>query len=103
MRRCIFARVKFLSRVVHCLEFAAIDRNAGSSEQSHAAQSATNRAQTRRIARVVFVEELNLAELEFSGVDPEATDRPFVSFIGAVKALYLRLSQSGLVEPTARA
>jgi hypothetical protein len=67
MRRCIFARVKFLSRVVHCLEFAAIDRNAGSSEQSHAAQSATNRAQTRRIARVVFVEELNLAELEFSG------------------------------------
>jgi transposase len=24
----------------------------------------------------VFVEELNLAELEFSGVDPEATDRP---------------------------
>jgi hypothetical protein len=37
--------------VVHCPEFAAIDRNAGSSEQSHAAQSATNRALTRRIAR----------------------------------------------------
>ena len=49
----------------------------------------------------VFVEELDLGELGFGGVDPEATGRPFVSSIDAAEALYLRLSQSGSVEPTA--
>jgi transposase len=48
----------------------------------------------------VFVDELDLAELGFSGVDPEATGRP--SYHPA-EALHLRLSQSGAVEPPARA
>jgi transposase len=47
----------------------------------------------------VFVEELDLAELGFSGVDPEATGRP--SYFSTAPALCLRLSQSGPVEPPA--
>ena len=49
----------------------------------------------------VFVDELDLAELGFSGVDPEVTGRPFVSSVGAAEALHLRLSQPGSVEPPA--
>ncbi len=49
----------------------------------------------------VFVEELDLAELGFDGVDSRG-DRPtFVSSVGAAEALYLRLSQPGSVEPAA--
>jgi hypothetical protein len=51
----------------------------------------------------VFVEGLDLAEVRFGGVDPEATGRPFVSSIGAAEALHLRLSQPGSIEPPARA
>jgi transposase len=51
----------------------------------------------------VFVDELDLGELGFGGVDPEATGRPFVSPVDAGEALHLRLSQSGSVEPPARA
>ena len=49
----------------------------------------------------VFVGGLDLAELRFCGVDPEATGRAFVPSVGAVEALHLRLSQSGSVEPPA--
>ncbi len=42
----------------------------------------------------VLVEELDLAELGFGGVDPEATGRAFVSSVGSAEALHLRLSQS---------
>ena len=45
----------------------------------------------------VFVDELDLGDLEFDGVSPEATGRPF----GAAEALHLRLSQSCSIEPTA--
>jgi hypothetical protein len=48
----------------------------------------------------VFVDELDLVELRFGGVDPEATGRPSSS-VGAAEALHLRLSQSGSVEPSA--
>jgi transposase len=48
----------------------------------------------------VFVDELNLAALEFDGVAPEATGRP--SYHPSVAhALHLRLSQSRSVEPAA--
>ena len=47
----------------------------------------------------VFVDELDLAELGFGGVDPEATGRP--SYHPSV-LLNLRLSQSGSVKPTTR-
>ena len=43
----------------------------------------------------VFVDELDLAELGFSGVDPEATGRPSC----AAEALHLRLSQLGPIDP----
>ena len=47
----------------------------------------------------VFVDELDLAELGFSGVDP---DWPaFVSPVGPAEALHLRLPQPGSVEPPA--
>jgi len=51
----------------------------------------------------VFVEELDLAELSFGGVDPEATGRPFLASLGPAEAVHLRLSQSSSVEPSARA
>ena len=47
-----------------------------------------------------FVEELDLAELKFCGVHPEATGRP--SYHPSAP-LHLWLSQSGSVEPSARA
>src|SRR5258707_10722304 len=50
----------------------------------------------------VFVEEIDLAELGFSGVDPEATGRPSSS-VGTAEAVHLRLPQSGSIEPSARA
>jgi hypothetical protein len=50
---------------------------------------------------LTFVEELNLAELGFSGIDPEGYVPSFVSPVGAVEALHLRLSQSGPIEPPA--
>jgi transposase len=47
-----------------------------------------------------FVEALNLFELGFAGVEPEATGRP--SYHPSVlEALHLRLPQSGAVEPAA--
>jgi len=47
-----------------------------------------------------FVEKLELSELGFDGVAPEATGRP--SYHPAVLLkLYLRLPQSGAVEPKA--
>ena len=49
----------------------------------------------------VFVDELDLAELGFSGVDPEATGRPSYHSVDPAEALYLRLSQPGPVEPAA--
>ena len=49
----------------------------------------------------VFVEELDLGGLGFGGVDPEATGRPSYHPSVAAEALYLRLSQSGSVEPAA--
>ena len=50
----------------------------------------------------VFVGGLDLAELRFDGVDPEATGRPaLVPSVGAAQALHLRLSQSCSVEPAA--
>jgi transposase len=51
----------------------------------------------------IFVEELDLADLGFSGVDPEATGRPSYHPSVLLIALHLRLSQSGSVEPVARA
>ena len=47
-----------------------------------------------------FVDRLDLSGLGFDGVAPK-TGRPFVSSVGAAEALYLRLPQSGSVEPTA--
>jgi len=49
----------------------------------------------------VFVDELDLAELGFSGVDPGFTGRPLISSVGPAEALHLRLSQPGPVEPPA--
>ena len=49
----------------------------------------------------VFVDGLDLAELGFDGVAPEATGPAFVSSVSAAEALHLRLSQSGSVEPAA--
>ena len=51
----------------------------------------------------VFADELDLAELGFSGVDPEVTGPAVVSSVGPAEALHLRLSQPGSVEPPARA
>jgi transposase len=51
----------------------------------------------------VFVDELDLAELGFSGVDPRGNRPAFVSPVGPAEALHLRLSQPGSVEPPARA
>jgi len=51
----------------------------------------------------VFVDGLNLVELGFDGVVPEATGRPAYHPSVAAEALYLRLSQSGAVEPAAGA
>ena len=48
----------------------------------------------------VFVDELDLADLGFSGVDPEVRSS-VVSSVDATEALHLRLSQSGAVEPAA--
>ena len=48
-----------------------------------------------------FVDELDLAELGFDGVAPEATGPAFLSSLGAAEALHLRLSQSRSVEPAA--
>ena len=48
----------------------------------------------------VFVDELDLAGLGFSGVDPEATGT-FLSSVGTAEALHLWLSQPGAVEPAA--
>jgi hypothetical protein len=42
----------------------------------------------------VFVDQLDLGELGFSGVDPERTGRTSYRPLGAVEALYLRLSIS---------
>ena len=47
----------------------------------------------------VFVGELDLGDLGFGGVDPEATGRP--SSVDVGEALHLRLSQSGSIEPPA--
>ena len=47
----------------------------------------------------VFVEELDLGELGFGGVDPKATGLALVPPLGSSEALYLRLPQSGAVEP----
>ena len=49
----------------------------------------------------VFVDELDLAELGFSGADPEATGPSFISSVDPAEALHLRLSQPGAVEPAA--
>ncbi len=49
----------------------------------------------------VFVDELDLGDLEFDGVSPEATGPAFLSSFGAAEALHLRLSQSCSIEPTA--
>src|SRR5262249_35007171 len=50
-----------------------------------------------------FVDELDLAEMGFAGVAPEVTGRPAYHPSVLLKALYLRLPQSGSVEPAARA
>ncbi len=39
----------------------------------------------------VFVDEPDLAELGFDGVDPEAIGRAFISSVGSAEALHLRL------------
>jgi hypothetical protein len=39
----------------------------------------------------VFVDELDLSQLGFSGVDPEVTRPAFVSSVGSAEALHLRL------------
>ena len=50
-RRCILAWVKFRSRVLHGLELAAVDRDAGFAEQRlKTRHSITNSRQTRRMA-----------------------------------------------------
>ena len=49
----------------------------------------------------VLVDGLDLAELGFGGVDPEATG-PVVPPLGSPEALHLRLSEPGSVEPAAR-
>jgi len=46
----------------------------------------------------VFVDELDLGALGFGGVDPKATGR-LVPPLGSSEDLYLRLPQSGAVEP----
>ena len=51
----------------------------------------------------VFVDELDLAELGFDEVRSRANRPAFVSSVGTAEALHLRLSQSGSVEPPARA
>ena len=51
----------------------------------------------------VFVEELDLGELGFYGVDSRGDWPAFVSSVCAAEALYLRLSQPGSVEPAAGA
>ena len=50
-----------------------------------------------------FVDALDLAELGFDGVEPEATGRPSYHPSIHPEALHLRLSQPGAVEPAARA
>ena len=49
-----------------------------------------------------FVEALNLAELGFSGVEPQATGRPAYHPSVLLKLYIYGLSQSGAVEPSAR-
>jgi hypothetical protein len=46
----------------------------------------------------VFIDELDLAEAGFSGVDPEVTGATFISSIGPAEAIHLRLSQPGSVQ-----
>ena len=50
----------------------------------------------------VFVDALDLAEMSFEGVEPAATGRPSYHPSVLLKALHLRLSEPGSVEPTAR-
>src|SRR3954462_5933025 len=47
----------------------------------------------------VFVDELDLAQLGFGGVEPETTGRPALSSGDVVEDLHLRIPQSGAVEP----
>ena len=51
----------------------------------------------------VFVEELDLAALGFSGVTPAATGRAGLPSLDAAEDLPLRLSQPRAVEPSAGA
>src|SRR5881275_1363165 len=50
----------------------------------------------------VFIDELDLAALGFSGMTPAATGRPALSSLDAAEDLPLRLSQPCAVEPAAR-
>jgi len=47
----------------------------------------------------IFVDELDLGELGFSGVDPKGDGAALVSSVGSLEALCLWLSQPGPVEP----
>jgi hypothetical protein len=49
-----------------------------------------------------FVEAVDLGELGFDGVTPEATGRFFLSSLGPAQALHLWLSEPGAIEPSAR-
>ena len=51
----------------------------------------------------VFTDELDLAELGFSGGRSRGNRPAFVSSVGITEALHLRLSQPGPVEPPAGA
>ena len=50
-----------------------------------------------------FVDALDLADLGFDGVEPEATGPAVLSSLDPSEALHLRLSQPRAVEPAARA
>jgi hypothetical protein len=50
-----------------------------------------------------FVDALDLADLGFERVEPEATGPASVSSINSLEALHLRLSLQGAVESAARA
>jgi transposase len=48
-----------------------------------------------------FVDALDLAEMNFEGVEPAANRSAVVPSLGSPQALHLRLSEPGTVEPAA--
>jgi len=50
-----------------------------------------------------FVDELDLKQLGFDGIEPEVTGRPSLSSLSAAEAVHLRLSQPHSVEPSSGA